>query len=199
MTTNRPDIDVVLIASSTGGPEALKAVLSRLPEDFGVPIAVVQHLPAGFTASLATTLNDACALNETEAVNGQPLEPGTVLIAPGGHHLDLVPRSGTIVAHIGDAPAEDGCKPSANRMFRSAAKSFGKSALAIILSGMGEDGRDGCTALHEVGATVMIQDPDTAVAPGMPTATRELGIAKSVSLEDLPEAILRRTLTLALR
>ena len=199
MSTSRSGVDIILIASSTGGPEALKSVLAGLPGDLNIPIAVVQHLPSGFTGSLAATLNDACELTVTEAANGQPLEGGTVLIAPGGKHLDLVPRSETIVAHVGDAPAEDGCKPSASRMFRSAAKSYGAAALAIVLTGMGEDGRDGCSALHEAGAAIMIQDPTTAVAPGMPTATLELGIAKSVRLEDIPAAILRRVLSGATR
>lgn len=199
MSTSRSAVDVILFASSTGGPEALKSVLAGLPGDLNIPIAVVQHLPTGFTGSLAATLNEACELTVSEAENGQPLKAGTVLIAPGGKHLDLVPRSEVIVAHVGDAAAEDGCKPSANRMFRSAAKSFGSAALAIVLTGMGEDGRDGCTALHRVGASIIIQDPATAVAPGMPKATLDLGIAKSVRLENIPSTILRRVLAGATR
>lgn len=180
----------VVIASSTGGPAALKQVLSKLPGNLAVPVLIVQHMPARYTAALAQRLDQMCALDIKEAREGMRLEPNLVLLAPGGQQMKFVSRAGSVFVRITDSPPENGCRPSADYMFRSAAKVFDSDVLGVVLTGMGRDGFLGCEALKSGGAVIYAQDEESATVYGMPKAVVEGGLADRVlPLEDMSRAI----------
>lgn len=189
-------IDVVVIGASTGGPNALSEVIPRLPGDLGVPILVVQHMPSFLTYSLARSLNDKSALQVREAVEGEPLRPDTVYVAPGGKHLQVKPRaadrdgSRERFLRLGDGPPENSVRPSADVLFRSVADAFGGHVLAVIMTGMGNDGKKGVEALKSVGCHCVTQTADTCVVYGMPRAVDEAGLSdESADLGALAERI----------
>ena len=161
---------LVLIGASTGGPLALRELLSRLPDNFGAGIIVVQHMPRSFTAVLAAQLDRHCRVRVREAENGERLEPGRVLVAPGGCHLLL--RPGFRVAIHAGSPADTYC-PSIDAAMESAARIYGSGAVGVLLTGMGDDGARGIQAIHEKGGKTFVQDSESCVVEGMPECARE--------------------------
>ena len=186
--------EIVAIAASTGGPMALQDLLSKLPGDFPVPIVITQHMPKDFTASFARRLDAVSELRVVEGADGLELKPGLAVVAPGGSHL-LVKRrgnSGPAYCELSDAPPVLSVKPAANIMFLSVADEFGGKVLCVILTGMGRDGTDGATLLHQKGAYVIAESQKTCVVYGMPKAAAEAGIVDELlPLNEIPDAMLR--------
>jgi two-component system, chemotaxis family, protein-glutamate methylesterase/glutaminase len=180
---------VVGIGASTGGPAALREVLSKLPASFPLPIVVVQHMPASFTASLARSLDQVCALPVAEARGGELITGGQVLIARGGSHMRVQRGSTAPVIQLTEDPPELSCRPSVDYLFRSLADTFAKSTLAVMLTGMGEDGWLGSRAIHQAGGRVLAQDEASCVVFGMPRGPIEAGIAQPVTLSRVAAAI----------
>lgn len=173
-------VEAIVIGSSTGGPNALAEVISRLPGNLRVPVLVAQHMPPVYTTYLAQRLDSLSSLTVREAVDGEPAQAGVVYIAPGDHHLTLRPNAaGATIALTQSAPVNH-CRPSVDVLFSSAAATWGKQCLAIVLTGMGHDGRDGAVELHGLGAQVLVQDEATSVVWGMPGAVHEAGVADEV-------------------
>ncbi len=183
--------EVVLIGASTGGPPAIERILRDLGGDVPVPILVVQHMPAGFTRAFAERLNIQLPLEVREPTDGEPLQPGTVYIAPGGFHLRLVQSRNRLTAAIGSEPESATHRPSVDVLFASVAES-GTHAVAVLLTGMGQDGAEGMTRLAERGALTIAQDEATSIIFGMPRAAAAAGGVREIL--PLPEigARLRR-------
>ena len=175
LAVNKP----VVLGSSTGGTQAIELVLRSLPSD-APGIAIVQHMPEKFTAMYAERLDQACAMNVREARDGDRLERGVVLIAPGGRHLQLRKAGGQYYAVVADGPAVNRHKPSVDVLFRSAAECAGPDALAIMLTGMGDDGARGMKQMHDRGARTVAQNEDTCVVFGMPMEAIKLGAVDDV-------------------
>ncbi len=170
----------VFVAASTGGPRALAEMLRGLPADLPVPVVIVQHMPAMFTGYLAHGLRSQCALEVSEAWPGARLEPGQVWIAPGDRHLPVRLWTRGLEAQLDQGPHENGCRPSADPLFRSAAQAFGHAALAVVLTGMGQDGLAGARAVRDAGGTVIAQDEASSVIWGMPGSIARAGLAERV-------------------
>lgn len=168
---------IVAIATSTGGPPALQTVLSGLPADFPVPILIVQHIADSFTAGLASWLDGAVAVTVKVAEDGEPLRPGTAYIAPENHHLGVSHQR--TVALSGDSPI-DGFRPSGTFLFQSVAGVYGASAIAVMMTGMGEDGVEGLRAFRDTGGLVVGQDEASCVVYGMPGAAAATGLVHIV-------------------
>ena len=173
-------VDCVVIGVSTGGPNALAEVIPALPGDLRVPVLLVQHMPAMFTRLLAERLDSHAPLNVREAGGREPVRAGDVLIAPGGRHLEVRASAGGAVTQLTDAPMENSCRPSADVLFRTAASVYGDGVLAVVLTGMGADGRRGCEHVREAGGAVLAQDRATSVVWGMPGAATEAGLVDEV-------------------
>jgi two-component system chemotaxis response regulator CheB len=189
----RSSIELVCIATSTGGPEALETVLTGLPASFPVPIAIVQHMPPFFTKQLARRLSDKCAIRVREAESGEVLEPGTALIAPGDFHLQVRRRNSRCHAVTTTDPPENSCRPAADVLFRSAAAEFGNQMFAVVLTGMGQDGLKGCEAVRNSGGSVVVQDEATSVIWGMPGAVSRAGLASvELPITKIAAEIVRR-------
>lgn len=186
-------IEALLIGSSTGGPQALSAVLSGIPADFPVPIAIVQHMPADITTVFARRLNQTCALEVIEAPHDDVLRAGTVYIAPGGRQMRLRQDGGLVRIGIANDPPVNFCAPSVDVMLLSAAPVYGPRCLVMILTGMGNDGMEGAKACHAQGAEVLVQDEDSSVVWGMPGEVAKSGVATEIlPLEELSGAVLSR-------
>jgi two-component system chemotaxis response regulator CheB len=170
---------IVALGTSTGGTQALERVLTVLPR--GCPgIVVVQHMPEKFTAAFAARLNQLCEVEVREAVHGERLLPGHVLIAPGGKHL-MLKRSGAYYhAEVIDGPLVNRHRPSVDVLFRSVAKNAGQNAIGIIMTGMGDDGARGLLEMREAGAATMAQDEESCVVFGMPKEAIQLGAVNTV-------------------
>lgn len=186
-------IDVVVVGSSTGGPNALATVLSNLPPNFPVPILVAQHMPPIFTSHLASRLAQVSPFYVQEAAENDLITPGGAWVAPGNYHLTLR-RSGTSVqAALKQTPPENSCRPSVDVLFRSAADVYGRSTLAVVLTGMGQDGMRGAREIREKGGEVLVQDEATSVVWGMPGAVWNEGLAnQTLPLSRIAEAIVTR-------
>jgi two-component system chemotaxis response regulator CheB len=190
---DRAALRAVIIGTSTGGPAALKVVLPSLPADLPVPVLIVQHMPARYTESLARRLDEICPLDVCEAIDGAVASPGRVLIAPGGRHMRLVGNGEDVRVRITDDPPELGCRPSVDYLLRSAVDAFDGQALAVIMTGMGQDGLDGCRLLKDRGGTVLAQHADGCTVYGMPKAVITEGLAdRVVPLESLGRSVVRR-------
>jgi two-component system chemotaxis response regulator CheB len=189
----RARVEILVIATSTGGPNALTALLGALPAGFAVPIAIVQHMPPLFTRSLAERLSATTKLRVHEAAGGEELTPGSAWIAPADRHL-VVRRSGErALTALSDDPPESFCRPAADVLFRSAASAFGAGVLAVVLTGMGQDGLRGSDAVHRAGGRVLAQDEASSVVWGMPGAVSAAGLCDDVlPLDDLAVAIIAR-------
>jgi two-component system chemotaxis response regulator CheB len=172
----------VLIACSTGGPKALAELIPQLPPSLGRGTVVVQHMPAGFTGSLAARLDRASSLNVREAEGGDVLDPTSVLIAPGGQHLRLKPDGTT---WLSDADAIGGLRPRADLTIADAANVFGKDLVLVVLTGMGKDGLDGAREVRRNGGTVLAEAESTCTVYGMPRAIVEAGLADGI--HELPK------------
>lgn len=183
-------IEVVVIGVSTGGPQALKYLVPRLPADFPVPLAIVMHMPVGYTELYAKRLNDLCALRVFEAEEGSPAAAGSVLIAPAGRHLTFLPTGGAVVAHLDAHPFDTLHRPSVDVLFRSAGEVFGGTALGVVMTGMGTDGKDGSSFIKSKGGFIVAEAEESCAVFGMPRAVIEAGLAdRTIPLEGLPEAI----------
>jgi two-component system chemotaxis response regulator CheB len=184
--------DIVVIGISTGGPQALKSVIPRLPADLPVPVAIVLHMPVGYTELYAQKLNELSPLTVKEAEEGARLEPGTVLIAPAGRHL-IVRRNGGggVLAHLDVKPLDAPYRPSVDVLFQSAADVYGGRVLGVVMTGMGSDGRDGAAWIKAKGGTVITESEDSCVVYGMPRSIDEAGLSdRSIALDGMADAIL---------
>jgi len=184
--------EIVAIGASTGGPRALSAVIESLPNDFALPILVVQHMPPLFTRSLAERLASRSTFRCIEAVDGCVVERGTILIAPGDWHLVAVREGDVVRAHLTADPPENSCRPAVDPLFRSVAEAYGVGAMGILLTGMGQDGLAGARRIRERGGSVLAQDEASSVVWGMPGAVARAGLAnKIVPLPEMASEILK--------
>lgn len=172
--------EVLVIGTSTGGPKALAELMPQIPVDFPVPILIVQHMPPGFTEILAAHIQKDSGRLTVEAKHNEPLEAHKTYVAPGGSHLLIGESNGQKVTLINQAPPEHFCRPSVNPLFRSAAEHFGSATLAVMLTGMGEDGIEGSHEIARVGGTIIAQDEASSVVWGMPAAVVMAGLADKV-------------------
>jgi two-component system, chemotaxis family, protein-glutamate methylesterase/glutaminase len=180
---------LVVIACSTGGPKALGELIPQLPSPLGAGLVIVQHMPPGFTASLATRLDAASPLTVTEAAGGESLAPGTALLAPGGSHLRL---AGDRRAQLSDDAPVGGLKPRADFTIADAAKHWGSRMVLVVLTGMGRDGLEGAKAVKAAGGRVLVEAESTCTVYGMPRAVAEAGLADEIlPLDELANAIVR--------
>jgi two-component system chemotaxis response regulator CheB len=183
--------EVVVIGTSTGGPPALQAIIPRLPRSFGAPVIVVQHMPVGFTRSLAERLDARSALRVREAEDGATVEAGDVLIAPAGSHLKVKRRGGAVRVSLDDEPRSSLHRPSADVVMASVAKVYGAKTLGILLTGMGSDGVEGLRAIQKAGGQTLAESAETCVIYGMPKAAVEAGVVeRSVPLYQMADEIL---------
>lgn len=182
----------VVVGVSTGGPEALGRLIPMLPAKLPVPVLVVQHMPPGFTAALAERLDRQSQVRVREAADGMEVAPGTVLIAPGGQHMEVRPGPKGPVVRLTLDPPENSCRPAADVLFRSAAELYGRDLLVLIMTGMGADGTLGATAARRRGARVIAQDEASSVVWGMPGAAVQAGIVDATApLDQLAGAIVQ--------
>jgi two-component system chemotaxis response regulator CheB len=187
---------VLLIGSSTGGPQALQAVLIAVGDSLAtVPVLITQHMPPTFTAILAEHLARAMQAPVREATDGEPVFAGTVYLAPGGRHMTVANRGGTVVTLLDNGPPVNFCKPAVDPLFASAAEVFGPKALALVLTGMGHDGLAGARALVEAGGCVLAQDEATSVVWGMPGQVAQAGLCSAVLPLDQIAPRLKRLFT----
>jgi two-component system chemotaxis response regulator CheB len=184
---------VLVIGSSTGGPEALARVLPLLPATLPVPVLLVQHMPPVFTRQFAQRLDRLSALRVVEAADGSPLVPGTAHLAPGDHHLVVRAAKGRDPqTALNQGPPENFCRPAVDPLFRSVVTAYDGAVLAVVLTGMGSDGRNGAAEIRAGGGTVLVQDQATSVVWGMPGAIAQAGLADEIlPLDRVPEAIMR--------
>jgi two-component system chemotaxis response regulator CheB len=176
-----PAIEVVVVGASTGGPEALSKLIPALPRDFPLPVLTVLHMPKLFTARMAAALAKESAIPVSEACDGETAAAGHAYLAAGGMHLKV--ERGTrrrTVLRLTDDPPENGCKPAVDVLFRSAAAAFGERVLAVLLTGMGEDGTRGLAELKRLRAPAIVQDEATSVIWGMPGSAVKAGLADEV-------------------
>jgi two-component system, chemotaxis family, protein-glutamate methylesterase/glutaminase len=186
-------IDVVAIGCSTGGPNALAQLLPNLPHDFAVPVLIVQHMPPAFTHFLAQRLTSFCRLPVEEAAGGELLSPGTIWVAPGGSHMSVRCERTARRLEITHGPAENSCRPSVDVLFRSLVPAYSSHVLAVVLTGMGQDGLRGCELLADAGAQILAQDEATSVVWGMPGFVSKAGLADAiVPLPEMADRILER-------
>lgn len=194
IATSRPLLGVLAIASSTGGPAALAAVLSELPASFPLPVVIAQHMPPMFTRLLAERLSMRCPLAVHEAAGGEILRPGTAWIAPGDHHMVLEQGPAGLELRLNQEPPENSCRPSADVLLRSVATACGENTIALVLTGMGHDGLNGCRWIKERHGRVLAQDQETSVVWGMPGYVARAGIADRVlPLQHVASELLRMT------
>jgi len=189
-----PKPEILLVASSTGGPNALSQFFAGLPANFPLPIAIVQHMPPGFTLTFAQRLNTTMPLEFKEAEGGEELAPGRAFLAPGDHHLVLQRQpDGRVFTALDNGPPECSCRPAADVLFRSAAQVYGGHVLAVVLTGMGQDGYVGSQLLVQAGAEVLVQDEASSVVWGMPGKIAQSGLAAFMAPPlELAQEVLRR-------
>lgn len=186
-------IDIIAIGTSTGGPLALQHVLIDLPENFSKPIIMIQHMPATFTPAFAKRLDQMCKISVKEAEDGDQLKPGLALLAPGGKQMLIEGRAGNAVIRIIESEPSLTYKPSVDITFRSINNIFPGKTLAIVLTGMGADGREGARILKSQGSEVWAQDEESCVVYGMPAAIVDSGLADNIlNINDFSQAILKR-------
>jgi two-component system chemotaxis response regulator CheB len=171
---------VAAIGASTGGPDALSNVLAHLPSGFPIPVVIAQHMPPIFTRHLAQRLSAKCQIPVMEAVSGTPLEAGKAYIAPGDYHMVAAIRNGSVYIDTNQDPPENFCRPSVDVLFRSVAGVYGPRVLAVVLTGMGNDGLRGCRRIRQAGGYVMTQDEATSVVWGMPGAVAKADLADMI-------------------
>lgn len=188
---SRKRVSLVAIGTSTGGPMALQSVLTKLPKNFAAPLVVVQHMPAAFTGAFAERLNNICQITVKEAQDGDRLQPGVALLAPGGKQMMIDSRNGGCV-RILEGDERLNYKPSVDVTFGSASKCYPGKVLAVVMTGMGVDGRDGSRMLKSSGSRVWIQSEESCVIYGMPMAVEKANLADDViHLDHIGERIAR--------
>jgi len=183
--------DVVVIGTSTGGPPALQTIIPKLPPGLSTAILVVQHMPVGFTRSLADRLNAKSAIPVREAQDGENVCPGVVLIAPAGHHMKIKRRGSVARVWLDDEPRASLHRPSVDVLMASVAKAYGPRSLGVVLTGMGSDGVEGLRAIRETGGRTFAESEESCVIYGMPKAAVEAGVVdRSVPLARMADEIL---------
>jgi two-component system, chemotaxis family, protein-glutamate methylesterase/glutaminase len=183
---------VVVIGVSTGGPTALGAILPELPADFPLPVLVVQHMPALFTRLLAERLHATCRLPVEEACQGNVIQGGKILIAPGDYHLRVTSANSGVRVLLDQSPPQNSCRPAVDALFTSIGQVYGGAVIAVVLTGMGQDGLRGTEILKAQGACVLAQDEASSVVWGMPGAVVHAGLAdRVVPLQQIVPEILR--------
>ena len=211
LAARRPAVGIVVIGVSTGGPTALERMLPLLPGDFAVPVVIVQHMPEVFTRVLSQRLRGRCPLGVEEAEQGAELKPGGIWIAKGDWHVRVEAMRGRKAAaealgrqgakmrgpaarlSLQQGEPENGCRPSVDQMFRSAARVFGEGVLGVVMTGMGCDGLEGSRAIRRAGGAMLAQDEATSAIWGMPRRVAEAGLANCVlPLERIAEELVRR-------
>jgi two-component system chemotaxis response regulator CheB len=189
---SKPTPKVLAIGVSTGGPAALAEIVPMIPADFSLPIAIVQHMPPLFTQLLAERLTKISNLSVVEAKQGTRMQIGQAIVAPGNYHMRMVRRESDIRVELNQESHENSCRPAVDVLFRSIAEASGGSAIAVILTGMGQDGLLGVRVLKDLGASVIVQDSQTSVVWGMPGAVANAKLADMVlPLKEIVPAILR--------
>jgi len=187
---------VVAIGVSTGGPNALQELLPLLPANLHVPILLVQHMPPLFTKLLAERLSAQSNVPVLEAVEGQEVKAGFVYMAPGGFHMEVKRLFGRTIIAMNEGPTENSCRPAVDVLFRSVAKVYGADSLAVMLTGMGQDGLNGCQQIKKAGGAIIAQEREGCAVWGMPGAVVDAGLATSVlSLQDIASVIMRSGVT----
>ena len=187
-------VSLLAIGVSTGGPNALTELFKQLPGDFPVPIVIVQHMPPVFTRYLAERLSTVSPLTVYEARGGEVLRPGGAWLAPGNFHMALSPSAEGWITRLHQGPPENSCRPSVDVLFRSVAELAGAGSLAVVLTGMGQDGLRGCEAIHQAGGRVLAQDEATSVVWGMPGAVAGAGLADQIlPLDRFADELVRLT------
>ncbi len=184
--------DIVVIAASTGGPQALKHVIGQLPADCPVPIAMVLHMPLGYTEVYAAKLNEAAALTVIEAQGGEEVTAGTVYLAPAGRHLVFArDPSGTVRTRLSLHPLDTAHRPAADVLFQSAAEVYGGRVLGVVLTGMGSDGREGAAWIKAKGGRIITEAEESCVVYGMPRSVVEAGLSdESAALDRIAQRIM---------
>lgn len=191
MPTTRPQI--LCIAVSTGGPNALAELIPHLPADLAVPVVIVQHIPPVFSKALADRLHVKSPLDVAEGEAGAVIRPGQVWIAPGDFHMTVERHATSVSLQLNQAPPENSCRPAADVLFRSVAHVYGAATLGLVLTGMGYDGKKGAEEIVRQGGHVIAQDEASSVVWGMPGAVAETGIAEEVlPLNKIAQAIVAR-------
>jgi two-component system chemotaxis response regulator CheB len=187
-------VDIVVIGISTGGPQALKRMIPKLPSGLAVPVAVVLHMPVGYTELYARKLNEQSAVTVLEAQGGEVLTPGHVYLAPAGRHLTLRRNGGgQVTTHLDVRPLDTPHKPSVDSLFHSAADVYGSRVLGIVMTGMGSDGREGSAWIKAKGGTILTESEASCVVYGMPRSIVEAGLSDGeVALEQMADAVLER-------
>ncbi|MCT7952563.1 chemotaxis-specific protein-glutamate methyltransferase CheB [Ancylothrix sp. C2] len=185
-------VDLVVMGISTGGPQALSFLIPQLPADLSVPVAIVLHMPVGYTELYANRLNEICSLKVVEAKDGVPVCPGVVLVAPAGRHLKFVRQpDGTVVTLLEARPFDTLHRPSVDVLFQSAAEVYGERVLGVVMTGMGSDGKQGAAWIKSAGGTIFTEAEETCVVYGMPRSVFEAGLSDQViPLEQMAPAIL---------
>ena len=193
-STFRNRYSVLVVGVSTGGPQGLKSVIARLPADFPIPVAVVLHMPIGYTEAYAKRLDELSALTVMEARDGEEFRPGVALVAAAGRHLKLQREAdGRVISRLDVRPLDTPHRPSVDVLFQSAADVYGDRVLAVVMSGMGSDGRDGAAWIKARGGDVLTEAEETCVVYGMPRAVVEAGLSdEEVPLDRLSLAIIER-------
>ena len=184
---------VLLIGSSTGGPQALNTIISRIgPLVDTVPVLITQHMPPMFTTILAEHLARSAERPAHEAADGEPIRPGTIYLAPGGRHMRVAQHDGAAMIALDDGPLVNFCRPAVDPLFASAARVYGCSALALILTGMGTDGANGAGDIAAAGGSVIAQDEGTSVVWGMPGSAAHAGVCSAVlPLDEIAPRLVR--------
>jgi len=171
---------IIAIGSSTGGPQALLSLLGALPASVECPIVIAQHMPATFTTVLAQHIARASNRPCAEASDGMEIKPGTICLAPGDYHLEVMRQGASLVAHLSQTPPENFCRPSVDPLFRSVAQLFGAESCGVVLTGMGSDGCKGARVMAAAGAPIIAQDEATSIVWGMPGAVAHAGICSAI-------------------
>ncbi len=186
-------LGIVAIGVSTGGPDALGVLLPAFPAQFPLPIVIAQHMPPIFTGLLAKRLSSKCALPVQECKSGEALHPSCIWLAPGDYHMVVQQEDHHMLLRTNQEPRENFCRPSVDVLFRSVAETFGGNSLAVILTGMGQDGLKGCEALCAAGASVIVQDEASSVVWGMPGYVARAGLAEKIlPLDQIGSEVIRR-------
>jgi two-component system chemotaxis response regulator CheB len=183
---------IIVIGSSTGGPPALEQVLSGMKLPLRIPIVIAQHMPAMFTASLAKRLKTVTGIESAEAVDREPVKPNHIYVAPGNFHLSFQRINGTTCFKIDQSPPRNSVRPSVDTLFESAADHYGSRSMAIVLTGMGEDGMIGSRAIKKAAGGIMIQNKESCVVFGMPGSVFNAGLQDGIGNLHQIQAMIRK-------
>jgi two-component system chemotaxis response regulator CheB len=189
----RGSIDMIVMGISTGGPQGLKRVVPLLPADFPVPVAIVMHMPVGYTEMYAKNLDQLCHLTVVEAHEGEEVKPGTVFLAPAGRHLTFRRERDVVFTHLDVRPLDTPHRPSVDVLFHSAAEVYDSRVLGVVMTGMGADGRDGSAWIKARGGVILTEAEESCIVYGMPRSVVEAGLSDRVfPIELIAQAIMER-------